>query len=69
MNAYNDLLVKAHQDQMYRDASEQRLAHEAEQPNRPNMLLAAVGRQMVKLGEQLVQDNHVQPSRELQPER
>lgn len=69
MNACNDLLVKAHQDQMYRDASTQRLANEVKQPSRPNVLLAAVGRQLVKLGEQLVQENRVEPTRKLQPER
>ncbi|HEX2619756.1 MAG TPA: hypothetical protein VHL11_06405 [Phototrophicaceae bacterium] len=71
MNAFNDILVKAHQDQLYRDADNQRLANETEPMPRSNVLLASLGRQMVKLGELLINDHehNVQITRELQPKR
>lgn len=72
MNALNDMLVKAHQDQLHRDAEQQRMVNETEvTAHGSNVLLASLGRQMVKLGEQLVQGNERQshPKRKLQPER
>lgn len=68
-NPLNHMLVNAHRDDLLRDAEAQRLANEVEASSTSNALLASLGRQMVKLGEQLTQENVNQPRRELQPER
>jgi hypothetical protein len=72
MNALNHLLVRAHQDNLLREAAAQRHANEVEKAHQSNAALAALGRNLVKLGEHLTTTGTVSQTRpaksNLQPE-
>jgi hypothetical protein len=70
MNTLHDMMVKSHAADLMRDAEAHRLANQVEMTKKSNVLLASLGRQMVKLGEQLAGDKqHTQLKPELQLER
>jgi hypothetical protein len=67
MYTLHDMMADAHRDTLMRDANAHRLASQVEKTSRSNTMLAALGRGMIKLGEQLSREN--MPSPVLQPER
>jgi hypothetical protein len=72
MNALNHLLVRAHQDNLLREAEAHRQSHQVEPVRKPNATLAALGRNLVTLGEHLTTTGTVAQTRpaksNLQPE-
>jgi hypothetical protein len=67
MDMQNYELNRARREELLREAEAYRLAGEVEKSNKSKVMLAALGRGMVKLGEQLARES-AHPQRRLQPE-
>lgn len=59
--------VQPHIDQIMRDAGAQRLVNEASSPANPNQFLAALGQQLIRIGEALQAVGNLPAANSIEP--